>query len=539
MPKKATLINMVVQHHVSAGVTLVLFLLFFQFASSPVYSQSITSLPLGPDDFNQPSYYLADYTSIALDASGTPYIAYTSGGAWAKKFGILRTNPTDCGTISDNQTICVGTSPDSFTSESIPTAEAGTLEYHWQKSTTSDAAGFNDISGANATNFTETLTLTQTTWYKRLTKVPCEANWVESNIIEVTINPTHIYVTQFGAALMNGSSWTNAMNGNQLHAAINTQCVTEVWVAAGTYKPTTGTDRNISIEMTNGVAIYGGFPNTGDPDMAERDWVTNVTILSGNIGGVDNAADNSYHVVFNNFTSSNPLNNTAVLDGFTITGGTANGSSDSSYVSGMFNNNSFPSLTNCKFSANSATYGGGMANFDSSPVVTNCILWGNSSGIFNSNSNPTVTYSIVQGGYTGTGILRVNPLFINAADADGAYSVLGAADDGLNLHANNITVSNTNLTGQNTTDDYGMVQFDLSWDNSWRTSSEPNNWDAARVFVKNLMGITDWQQAFLSNTILSEKDLCVQSNKPKPCKFLKNDFSILQIFSNLHLDKRI
>jgi len=52
------------------------------------------------------------------------------------------------------------------------------------------------------------------------------------------------------------------------------------------------------------------------------------------------------------------------------------------------------------------------------------------------------------------------------------------------ISANNITVSNTKLTGQNTTDGYTLVQFDLSWENSWRTSSAPNNWDAAWVFVK-------------------------------------------------------
>ena len=47
------------------------------------------------------------------------------------------------------------------------------------------------------------------------------------------------------------------------------------------------------------------------------------------------------------------------------------------------------------------------------------------------------------------------------------------------LKANNIAVSNGNLIGQNATSHYTMVQFDISWENSWRTSSAPNNWDAA------------------------------------------------------------
>ena len=72
--------------------------------------------------------------------------------------------------------------------------------------------------------------------------------------------------------------------------------------------------------------------------------------------------------------------------------------------------------------------------------------------------------------------------------------------------ANNINVSNIKLTGQNTTagvnypDNYTLVQFDLSWENSWRTSSAPNNWDAAWVFVKYRVGSGDWQHAWLNNT---------------------------------------
>ncbi|RUA26072.1 MAG: hypothetical protein DSY76_06195, partial [Bacteroidetes bacterium] len=35
-------------------------------------------------------------------------------------------------------------------------------------------------------------------------------------------------------------------------------------------------------------------------------------------------------------------------------------------------------------------------------------------------------------------------------------------------YANNIQVSNVSVRGQNTTDHYTMIKFDLSWDNSWR-----------------------------------------------------------------------
>jgi len=68
------------------------------------------------------------------------------------------------------------------------------------------------------------------------------------------------------------------------------------------------------------------------------------------------------------------------------------------------------------------------------------------------------------------------------------------------MQANNIAVSNVSLTAQNTTDNYTFVRFDISWENSWRTSSAPNNWDAAWVFVKYRLGSGEWQHATLGTT---------------------------------------
>ncbi|MFH1004575.1 MAG: SUMF1/EgtB/PvdO family nonheme iron enzyme [Bacteroidota bacterium] len=51
-------------------------------------------------------------------------------------------------------------------------------------------------------------------------------------------------------------------------------------------------------------------------------------------------------------------------------------------------------------------------------------------------------------------------------------------------YANNVAVSSVTLTGQNTAFDFTLVQFNISWDNSWRTSVGPSNCDAAWVFVK-------------------------------------------------------
>ncbi|MBU3744645.1 MAG: hypothetical protein FGM61_08900, partial [Sediminibacterium sp.] len=68
-------------------------------------------------------------------------------------------------------------------------------------------------------------------------------------------------------------------------------------------------------------------------------------------------------------------------------------------------------------------------------------------------------------------------------------------------YANNIVVSSISLTGRNTSTQSVRVQFNLSWDNSWRTTSAPFNWDAAWVFVKYKIGTTgDWKHATLATS---------------------------------------
>ncbi|MCB0599283.1 MAG: right-handed parallel beta-helix repeat-containing protein, partial [Phaeodactylibacter sp.] len=284
-----------------------------------------------------------------------------------------------------------------------------------------------------------------------------------------------LYVNKMASGNNDGTSWTDALTGLRDALALANSCsaVTEIWVAAGTYYPTTGTDRAISFFMANGVAVYGGFPGLPgqEGDFGVRDWAANATILSGDIGIPNDDSDNSYHVIFNN----NGLNNTAILDGFTITGGRANGlnphqdgggmynmsssprvanckfinnsvnfggagiynassspviincqfignsgGSLSSIGAGIFNvDSSNPAITNCTFAGNNAFYGGGISNwYSSNSIVINCIFWGNSSSIDNQSSNPVVNYSIIQGGHGGTGNLDEDPLFVDPAGGD-------------------------------------------------------------------------------------------------------------------------
>lgn len=124
-----------------------------------------------------------------------------------------------------------------------------------------------------------------------------------------------------------GTSWTCAFQHVQdaINAASSGH---EIWVKAGTYLPTedplgnaTPADlRDKTFYLKDGVALYGGFDGT-ETMRSERDWMANVTILSGDIGVVGDSTDNCYHVVL----SVND-GNTTVLDGFTVFDGNADGS---------------------------------------------------------------------------------------------------------------------------------------------------------------------------------------------------------------------
>lgn len=181
-----------------------------------------------------------------------------------------------------------------------------------------------------------------------------------------------------------GSTWALAYPDLQtaLAAAVSGDTL---WVAAGTYKPTTGSSRDIFFSMKNDVAIYGGFDGT-EALLSERDWVENVTILSGDIGIIGDNSDNTYNVVYNL-----GINDGAILDGFTISGGKS-----VNYGGGMYNSSSSPTLANCTFSGNIANSGGGMYNHSSYPTLTNCTFHSNSAdnyggSLYNHFCSPTLT----------------------------------------------------------------------------------------------------------------------------------------------------
>ena len=188
------------------------------------------------------------------------------------------------------------------------------------------------------------------------------------------------YVKVNGAG--DGSNWDNA--SGDLQAMINASGNgAQVWVAQGEYLPADGA----SFQMKNGVSVYGGF-NTTETSLDQRDFRLNTTTLKGN----------GNRVVYNSWSVSQ----TAILDGFTITGGTLTGSGENTYGAGIWNDNSSARILNCIIRDNQVAgtgfiaKGGGIANTGGSPTIARCVFINNRTSyqggaIYNENATPAIS----------------------------------------------------------------------------------------------------------------------------------------------------
>ncbi|NJB84474.1 hypothetical protein GGR26_000219 [Lewinella marina] len=67
------------------------------------------------------------------------------------------------------------------------------------------------------------------------------------------------------------------------------------------------------------------------------------------------------------------------------------------------------------------------------------------------------------------------------------------------LLSNNIQIVDLRVDYAADNRDFAVLTFNLGWENAWRTTSAPNNWDAAWVFAKyRTAGEGDWQHLMLS-----------------------------------------
>lgn len=149
-----------------------------------------------------------------------------------------------------------------------------------------------------------------------------------------------IYVNASAAGSNNGTDWVNAYTEiDSLYGNISTN--DSIFVAAGIYKPRSSQKQflfNVSVNM------YGGFPNTGNPGWAQRDWVVNQSICDGDINGDDGSnmfTDNAKRVFRCNLSCT--------IDGFVIRNGGNNTSQNGAAI--MFNNKK-GRIANCTFENN-------------------------------------------------------------------------------------------------------------------------------------------------------------------------------------------
>ena len=278
------------------------------------------------------------------------------------------------------------------------------------------------------------------------------------------------YVDKDNTGSEDGASWGTAYT--TIRAGINAAFNDgggEVWVAEGVYdeeRVSTMHDPPVntgSVIMKENVHVYGGFEGT-ETAREQRDWETNVTVIDGSVARVGEPA---YHVVVGA--------NNATIDGFTITGGNANGTTARAELGGgMFNNSSSPTLANCTFVGNSAsTDGGAMGNVAlSSPTLDNCTFSGNFAGddggaIDNDESSPDLTGCVFTGNSAAFdgGVMNnsdgSSPTLVNCT-----FEGNTAGDDGgvMRNMSSSPTFTNCTFSGNSALDNGGAI---------WNSDSSP------------------------------------------------------------------
>ena len=190
-----------------------------------------------------------------------------------------------------------------------------------------------------------------------------------------------------GAATGSCESWTTACDLQ--YALTSAISGTEIWIARGVYTP--GLAITSSFQLKSGVALYGGFALT-ETARDQRNWQTNLTVLSGDIDGNDTTdangvvtdtanlnGTNAYHVLVATNTTA-----TATVDGLIVTAGNANGDgvTEPSYRGGgLYSSQANLVVRNVTFSGNRAAGdGGGWFVTYGGPTLDNVLFTNNKAG---------------------------------------------------------------------------------------------------------------------------------------------------------------
>ena len=197
-------------------------------------------------------------------------------------------------------------------------------------------------------------------------------------------SPRRIHVSAGAPGGGDGGSWSSAYADLQ-QALAAAAPGDEVWVAAGVYRPgAPGAPREARFLLRDGVALYGGFAGVED-EVAERDWLANETVLSGDLAGDDapgfgNRGDNAYQVVVAIDVGAGTR-----LDGFTIEGGQADGPGFGAVPdsleqgAGVNVHGGGPSIENCLVRDNFSANHGAINDHGETTRVVRCTFRGNRS----------------------------------------------------------------------------------------------------------------------------------------------------------------
>ena len=306
-----------------------------------------------------------------------------------------------------------------------------------------------------------------------------------------------VYVDHAATGNNDGTSWADAYT--DLQTALTNFNGDDIWVAAGTYKPH-ATDRSATFSIPSGAKIYGGFDKT-ETNIMQRDLESNPSILSGDLAGNDNSTildteptrqDNSYHII----TFKGNVQN-CLLDGFTISGGNANGATSNSCSTPAINQyvhsrggavyaNPYATghatsgtLSRCTFENNTgsqyAVYGAfgpcGVTNYSHDVDFDRCVFRNNYSG----SASALLYYSSGGYGILGYGTVS-NSLFHDNTSGSGAACITYSASTSNGGSATALSANVINCTFSNNSGNIGSVissfnasnvrfRNSIAWDN--------------------------------------------------------------------------
>jgi len=282
-----------------------------------------------------------------------------------------------------------------------------------------------------------------------------------------------LYIDQNATGANNGLSWEDAFISIEDAYELNEFCsfIDTYYIAEGTYIPTIPAGRDATFTFPIGTRIYGGFsPSNGAVDLETRDFRTYETILSGDLGILDDSTDNAYTVV----TIKTQNTGFISFDGISITGGNANGSllvPEESNGGAIFKSlTSIGTIRNCSFYNNFAiNNGGAVYNYERSFNVNHSLFYNNSA----QGNGGAIYFSGTENSTLGS----VNSLFYDntSGNQGGAIYIenFTTAFINLNLYSSTFSKNSAGDTGDaiytsNANDDRLRLYFrnTLIWDNN-------------------------------------------------------------------------